>query len=104
MVVGDVLDVGLEAPEGDDLTEDKDVEDQESDEEKEGALRVMEGHTVHGDPSDEVVVIEEVYPEPSDVSIGAIDLKEGIEVTEGNEDALEDIIDVVIDLFVTYSK
>ena len=39
-------------------------------------------------------------PEPSDVSIGAIDLKEGIEVTEGNEDALEDIIDVVIDLFV----
>ena len=60
MVVGDVLDVGLEAPEGDDLTEDKDVEDQESDKEKEGALRVMEGHTAHGDPSDEVV-IKEVY-------------------------------------------
>ena len=39
-------------------------------------------------------------PEPSDVSIGAIDLKDGIEVTEGNEDALEDIVDVVIDLFV----
>ena len=33
MVVGDLLDVALEAPEGDDLTEDKDVEDQESDEE-----------------------------------------------------------------------
>ena len=60
MVVGDLLDVGLEAPEGDDLTEDKDVEDQESDEEKEVAMRVMEGHTVHGDPSDEIV-IEDVY-------------------------------------------
>ena len=36
------------------------MEDQESDEEKEGALRVMEGHMAHGDPSDEVV-IEEVY-------------------------------------------
>ena len=39
-------------------------------------------------------------PEPSDVSIGAINLKESIEITEGNEDALEDIVDVVIDLFV----
>jgi len=88
--VGDLLIVGLEAHGGDDLTEDGDVEDQESDEEREAGLGVMEGHTVLGDSSDEALV-EEVYPEPSDIIVDSIDLKEVIEIIEGSENTLEDI-------------
>ena len=58
----------------------------------------MEGHTGLGDPSDEEE-IEEDNPEPSDDIVSVIDLKEGIEVTEGSEDTLDDILDVDIDLF-----
>ena len=93
---GDLLVVRLEAHSGDDLTEDGDVEDQESDEEIEGALGVMGGHTVLGDSSDEALA-EEVYQEPSDVINDAIDLKEVIEIIEGSEDTFEDIIDIDID-------
>ena len=55
--------VGLEAHSGDDLIQDGDIEDQESDEGMEGALVVMEGHTVLGASSDEELA-EEVYQVP----------------------------------------
>ena len=58
----------------------------------------MEGHTGLGDPSDEEE-IEEDNPAPSDDIVSVIDLKEGIEVTEGSEDTLDDILDVDIDSF-----
>ena len=55
---GDLVVVGLEAHSGDDLTEDGDIEDQESDEVTVGALGVMEGHTVLGESSDEALAEE----------------------------------------------
>ena len=64
--VGDLVVVCLEPHSGDDLTDDGDIEDQECDEATEGALGVMEGHTVLGESSDEALA-EEVYQEPSDV-------------------------------------
>ena len=82
--VGDLVVVGLEAHSGDDLTEDGDIEDQESDEATVGALGVMEGHTVLEESSDEALA-EEVYQEPSDVINDAIDMKEVIEIIEGSE-------------------
>ena len=73
--VRDLLIVNLEAHGGDDdLNEDGDVEDQESDEEREGALGVMESRV-----------------ESSDVIVDAIDLKDVIQIIKGSKDTLEDI-------------
>ena len=56
------------------MNEDGHVEDQESDEEREGALGVMESRV-----------------ESSDVIVDAIDLKDVIQIIKGSKDTLEDI-------------
>ena len=56
------------------MNEDGEVEDQESDKEREGTLGVMESRV-----------------EPSDVIVDAIDLKEGNQIIKGSKDTLEDI-------------
>ena len=95
MLVGDILEVSLDATGDGDLTEDQEDDGMED---KEGALGIAEGHA----NLEEVFwrsKCSKLYQELNTIK-GDLNQKESTDVNEGSDDIIKDIKDVEIDTFI----